>query len=126
MKFWEAMRELEAGKSVRLKEWPSTAYWSFKQSGQLWMGIVDLFILASKEWELYEEPQRTLSFMEVVQGLKEGKRFKRPKWPNEMSFGTSRYTIQSKDRPARINLYGGEPWDLTVEDFEATDWIEVP
>jgi len=55
MKFWEAMKALEEGKSVRLKEWPSSAYWSFKQTGYLGMTVVDLLVLASKEWEFYED-----------------------------------------------------------------------
>ena len=58
-------------------------------------------------------------FAEVIKGIKEGKRFKRPKWPDGMSFG------ENKNKFVRINLYGGEPWDLKMEDFDAKDWDEV-
>jgi hypothetical protein len=125
MRFWEALKALEEGKSVRIKEWPTTAYWSFKQTGQLWTSIVDLFVLASQEWELYQEPKQQLTFAQVVEGLKQGKKFRRKGW-----IGEPRLWIELENEfheNCRIFECGlkSNPYKFTMFDFEATDWIEV-
>lgn len=115
MKFHEAMKHLEEGKSVRVKNWPLKDFWSFRQKGNLWVTISDLFVLSYKEWELYEEPKQTLTFAQVVETLKQGKRFRRKNWEKG-------YEIRSCN--GRI-MCGLSEWISSVEDFESTDWIEV-
>lgn len=118
MKFWEAMKALEEGNKVRVKEWSPGAYWWFKSSSSLDATITDIFILSTKEWELYEEPQKTYSFSEVVKGLKLGKKFRRKSFPDCPAI----YLLKGEG-----DIYiSGECWgSSSIEDFEATDWIEV-
>ena len=72
--------------------------------------------LYEERWELYEEPQKTYSFMEVVKQLKEGKKFERKKWTNS-------YVRILHGNVLRIREDLG--YCLSLEDFEAADWIEV-
>lgn len=115
MKFWEAMKALDEGKRVREKDWGVGAYWSFKSSGSIYATITDIFVLSSTEWELYEEPEKTLAFAEVVKGLKEGKIFKRKSWPskiNPICMGELSHSVVCDGL-------------FIIEDFEANDWVEV-
>lgn len=115
MKFWEAMKALEAGRMVTCKSWaddPHCRYTS-KTTGR-WIAIEDF----SDEWELYEDLEKTLSFAEVVKGLKEGNEYRRKSWPNEG------YSIKLYP-PGIINGQSASPWFCYPEDFEATDWVEV-
>ncbi len=132
MKFWEAMKALQEGKKVRCKDWDNKSFYDYRPDYFLHSDMLfspgnlcshqfsDDEILYC-QWELYEEPRQSISFMEVVQGLKTGKRYKRPLWEDGKSFGPTCYCKNH----VRINLYGGEPWDLEIEDLEATDWVEV-
>lgn len=63
-------------------------------------------------------PEHTLTFDEVVKGLKEWKRFRRKSWPN----------IDYCIHVTAIGIcesYTSKAWFAYPEDFEATDWVEV-
>lgn len=113
MKFYEALKALDEGKKVRVKTWHNkNAYvmqdfpHAIDNEGRPWETAHFFMGESNKqlEWEIYEKPPKPYTFMEVVKGLKEGKRFRRKYW-NEL-------------------LFGAPPF-LSKEDFEATDWIEV-
>lgn len=120
MKFWEAMKAIEEGKKVRLidRSVDSSIYsednisYALAECSARWIDI-----LIHYEWELYEKPQKTYTFMEVIRGLKEGKKFKRPTW-KETNFFWSNHSILVNE----LNEIGHF---LIFDDFEATDWIEV-
>ena len=114
MKFWEAMRELEAGKKIRAVRWPESQFMDLSTESLICPETSVKF-----DWELYGDREATFSFFEMVPELKNGKRFKRPKWPDGMLFGENKY------KELRINMYGGKRWDLEIQDIEATDWIEA-
>lgn len=118
MKFSEAMRALEEGKSVRCKSWGLNEFWSFKSGGTMYTTIPDIFTLATRQWELYEEKAPRMNFSEVVRGLKLGKRFRRVAWE------VGRFLFVDEYKNPRCNFYGGEPWPLIIEDFEEADWVE--
>ncbi len=123
MKFWEAMKALEDGKKVKCKWWPEC---HFVSKNGFYMGLCLMHIIDAidKEWELCEEPCKTYSFSEVMKGLKEGKKFRRLSWQeNTTSYG---------ERP--IMMYetghidfasGSKVYRCCMQDYEATDWIEV-
>lgn len=117
MKFSEAIIALEQGKKIRESHWPAHNWISrdASSSGNLSM----LHPLMKDDWEVFEEPKKTLSFSEVLKGLKEGKMFKRKSWG-------PRYLI-SRDRD-----YSGEDVlhvcapasNLSAQDIESNDWEE--
>jgi hypothetical protein len=112
MKFWEAMRHLEEGKKVTCTDWGKKEYASTHVSldqGQI--TSISLLSSVNAKWELYEEPGWFFTFSEVVAGLKEGKRFSRKWW--------------LKDNIASICMSNLDEHMFYIEDFEATDWIEV-
>ena len=122
MKFSEAMAALEKGKRVRASIWKKNHYIRMenKQEGSItaWCGVPNLLECLGWEWELYEEPEKQLTFAEVVKGLKEWKRFRRKSWPN----------IDYCIHVTAIGIcesYTSKAWFAYPEDFEATDWVEV-
>lgn len=135
MKFWEAMKAIQEGKTVRFTQWAQ----GLTLNRDDWMvGQFDEREFDSDDWEVYEEPKPTLSFMEVVKGLKEGKRFWRPSFGEGDYIGrlkASNPVLHKGDNIARwqeCNLVVMNPgkncsctWNPTIEDFEATDWEEV-
>lgn len=121
MKLWEAMRALEEGKKIRCSCWKPHRWVHRKgfDDGIPLYGMDFQYCLDKDlEWELYEEPQSTLSFAEVVQGLKEGKKFMRIRMQYVI------YSNRKKDNTIFVEKTE-EPWRCMLEDFEATDWIEV-
>lgn len=122
MKFWEAVKAMEEGQAVRCKRWAKDDQWGFSfltLGQQPWDDCAyRVFRMMQEEWELYEEPVRLLSFMEVVKGLKEGKTYRRKEWPNP------NYSIKHFDIGIMI-ASGSSAWYAYAQDFEATDWIEV-
>lgn len=121
MKFWEAVREMQLGKKVRRTQWPSSWY-VYICSGQLLQESGSLFrpmgpSLERGDWEIYEEPDKLLSFQEVVKGLKEGKKFRRKEWSNKDYFIFC--------SPAGIASPAHCAAHLHPEDFEANDWVEI-
>lgn len=67
--------------------------------------------------ELREEHERMLTFMQILEGLKEGKKFRREDWGVDKCISNSRGALVD-ERNVFLNY-------LLLEDFEATDWIEV-
>ncbi len=127
VKFWEAMKALEEGNKVRACAW---AHQDWIDIGGFSRGypLDDLdfksCLMDFPNWELYEESQKMLSFAEVVKGLKEGKKFRRIAWKNPYDHvGSTSCTYFPSQK--RINNQYGELCPLWLEDFEATDWIEV-
>ncbi len=71
-------------------------------------------------------PEKTYTFMEVVQGLKEGKKYRRVWW-SKTGFLFLPPTSVMPGNPPHI-VYHSEKDDyniFTIDDFEATDWVEV-
>jgi hypothetical protein len=67
------------------------------------------------------------SFMEVIKGLKEGKNFKRKEWDeNKIFWGESygEYPIGLHSSGMIDFCDGSKSYALTIQDVEATDWIE--
>lgn len=129
MKFWEAMKALEEGKKVRPRDYPSSYYVYVGPRNNLCVhspqGDFDkadcpLNRVYIDEWELYEEPEKTYTFMEVVKGLREGKSFVRAgrDVPDAISSHHKRW-------PGSYIFTALEPSHFTLEDLEATDWVEV-
>lgn len=109
MRFWEALRELENGKSIIREDYEKDPFHSLEDLAKFMSNMRSPEILGdfTSIWQLYEEPQKLLSFPEVLEGLKKGKKFKRKDWDgwiNEKSF---------------------PPFMLYLSDIQATDWIEV-
>lgn len=127
MKFWEAMQELEAGKRVSAisSSWPEDSYLD-KDGILAWFEKCPAAHYYLDEWELYEEPERTLSFMEVVHGLKEGKRFARASWG---CFDVIGYIIFENGSIMAKKVWETKTnsikWNPNIEDFEAIDWLEA-
>lgn len=117
MKFWEAMKALEEGKKVRMLSWPSTSYISNTENTTGLQGCLLISNGWNKIWEIYEEPQKTYTFMEVVKGLKEGKRFRRKDWNNSASFYMVSGELYAYDKDKYIKF--------GLQEYEADDWIEV-
>lgn len=100
---------------------------AFSASGSQHLMIEDFEALdwedVLDEWEVYDDTPK-LSFQEVIKGLKEGKKFKRSGWDKN-------HYIQENTGWAIRFWYGEGENDYKparlwfVEDFEATDWIEV-
>lgn len=117
MKFWEAMKDLEEGKMVKCKHWPEQCFMHPSQQSQCeYTGIIAWKDI-NGEWELCEEPEQTLSFAEVVKGLKEGKKFRRTSWDV--------YSVLTIHPSGVIDFTDTNEWGARPEDFEATDWVEV-
>jgi hypothetical protein len=75
------------------------------------------------DWDI-----KTYSFMEVIQGLKEGKNFKRKEWDkNRILWGDSygEYPIGLHNSGMIDFCDGSKSYALTIQDIEATDWIEM-
>lgn len=75
MRFDEAMKALEEGKKVRSVDWGSS-FWIKVDACDSYHRMIDLTkSLVDSEWELYEEPEKLLSWTEVEEGLENGKYF---------------------------------------------------
>lgn len=61
MRFWEAMRELEAGKKVRGVVWPKEAWISNTGEGHS-IPSLDMNCLLFCDWEFYEESKYQVYF----------------------------------------------------------------
>ena len=109
MKFWQAMQAYAEGKSVRCDKWEVGDYVNVKTSNGWLVFQRDV----QSEWEVFEP---LLGFSEVIQGLKEGKKFARKGWDIEDYFIRGIKLILDNDD----DLIG-----FTVEDFEAKDWYGV-
>lgn len=114
MRFWEAMKALEEGEAITPKSHPFPIN---KESLSKDMECQALTYW-NDEWELYEEPEKQLTFAEVVKGLKEGKRFKRKGWHSDIY-------LNARESTTRVILENSSYHTLVIEDFEATDWVEV-
>lgn len=129
MKFWEALKHIQEGKKVRVKDWNDDWYVYKSPSGKciideegkpVHLTYEDSLCV---EWELYEEPEKTYTWMEVVEGLKEGKVFARKKFKS--STIRSFRTLSPFGRIIRPTNHRDHPPDILLEDYQATDWIEV-
>lgn len=128
MKFWEAMREVESGKKTHCPSWDGVIKWHVEkidgraeilsENGRPGIDFsVYLYECMSREWDILQEPR--LSFQDVVKGLKEGKKYRRGRW------NPFRESIRMGASYAYIRNENAEKSGFSVEDFEATDWVEV-
>lgn len=110
MKFSEAMAALEAGKKVRLPEWPESQYIHMQKYWIKNEKLNDCDIDCSwvkDNWQLYEEPIKMYSFDQVIPFFKKGCQIKRKKWD-------CWYVL-----PNSYNYV----FKFVSEDILATDWI---
>lgn len=114
MKFWEAMKALEEGKKIRCKTWKKGAYECIETS-KLPRCISTLELHTEYEWELYEEPEKTYTFQEVIKGLKEGRKYRRPHHKQSLILQPTSFVDFDT---------GSHEWLPTIMDLEANDWIE--
>ncbi len=125
MKFWEAMKCFDEGEKIRCPEWAKNEYWTLTLSdSNIWNDAfyrMKLCVLC--DWELYKEPG--LTFTQVIEGLKDGKRFRRRGWKNARNIRVCPY-MKENGMNALIDhddtMIGAI---LHLQDFEATDWEEV-
>ncbi len=113
MEFWQAMKSLQEGKSVRCKDWFPNSHAYLTPLGVVLFGIegrLDIYI--HYDWELYEQPIETYTFMEILPGLQEGKVYSRKGRVWKV------YKTNSGNHEVIIGVF-------RIEDFEACDWIEV-
>lgn len=113
MNFLRAMINLAEGEKVRLKGWGKSHYIHKDMSFVIYPENFE------EEWEIYQEPQKQYSFMEILPFLKAGKKVKRKDW--KCSIRLSSYTSEI----IRYSNEPYEPWVAEWRDFEATDWIVV-
>lgn len=75
--------------------------------------------------KMREKNEKQLTFAEVVKGLKEGKRFKRKDWGVQyIHLSTFSHCIfRCAPVPEKSDYCMN--WMSSIEDFEATDWVEV-
>ncbi len=127
MRFWEAMRDLEEGKKVRLKEWAADCYLQLDLDGTIFdESNGSAFCIeewALMEWELYEESIKLYTFAQVVKGLRYGKRFRRKHstWPIQMELALN----LTHPRMSSEEIFSIVLSEMSIEDFVANDWIEV-
>jgi len=109
MKFWEAMKALEEGKSVRCNLFGEGRYVSdgHSLSAACSALFLSLHEIMNADWKVYEEPVPTYSFMEMIDLLKKGKKFKREGSICIVEIG-------------RTDVIG-----FMLHDIEANDWILV-
>lgn len=120
MKFWEAMKALEEGKRVRYTGWGNSRCYITHSIHTSLIHQVNVREMGG-EWELYEEPEKTYSFMEVVRGLREGKAYKRKGWDDH----TRPFSWDAPMRSPMRYTERTEKHFFSLNDFEATDWVEV-
>ncbi len=132
MKFWEAMKAVHEGKSIRRTDWRGSGRVYFNKD--IYLGLChetdeslgDYFMHSTdfiSGWEIYEQPEKTFSFMDAMKLVEDGKKVKRLGWnsiPFIKRFGTS------------IGIKSGVLLDpegnqvaLTLDDFNELDWVEV-
>ena len=67
-----------------------------------------------------------LSWNEVFQGLKMGKKYNRKGWDSGNDYiQADEYNDIRWYFTVRVNTKGDFKWSPMIEDFEALDWIEV-
>lgn len=109
MKFWEALKCLEQRKPVRRKDFNEVICTFYEMAKFFSDSCIDeISSHLQAKWEIYQKPEKTYTFMEILPMLKEGKRFKRKDW-------TSFHSAMLKD----------EEINITLADLFAIDWIEV-
>lgn len=124
MKLWEALKEAKQGKRIRRFD---------HQEPMTWVELCEFFTnccwdevnshFCSDEWEVFEKPIKTYSFMEILPYLNEWKKFSRKKWePSDVYLGSFRDAI---DAGMRIGLMNNSYRTLRIEDYQANDWYEV-
>jgi len=132
MQLWEAIKVLQEGKKVRLKHWTPNEFIHLNSNRLIIDEKGDRFSLGpfnhnfefDREWEIYEEPEeKTYTFMEAFNLLRNRNRIKRKKW------GDSQLTIYSQYDKAifQTNLDGRfiQFYPVNFEDMDATDWVVV-
>lgn len=122
MKFWEAMKALEEGKKVRCCNWlkhefifKELKYGFISYINDIWKGPSGYWVC--NEWEIYEEPIKTYSFMEILPFLKEGKKIKRNDWSHHWKIINGLICIFCEEEYLPAHIY--------PKYLEATDWIIV-
>lgn len=123
MKLSEAIEAFEIGNKIRRADWEPSEYVYWLKKGKKIIDEdgdeIDFTIEEgdlTSEWEVYKEPVKTYSWAEVCEGLLAGKQFRRALWRPQWYV-------------TRDPWYGTvvfPPTDrLTVNDYQATDWVEV-
>ena len=133
MNFLDALKlAAETGQEFRRRGWPPNAValgWStelrdpyaqcrFEKTGAAYICIRKDML--ADDWEMLPLPQKTMSFMEAVELMKNGAKVGRLAWPE-----SNRNLIQHKG--AFMHYTGAPPTEYVVlaEDVAANDWIQV-
>lgn len=121
MKFWEALRDLEAGLKIRPSEsigtLPMDKESLYRSVSEQWSD--DLQSLMECEWSSFKEIKPTYSFQEMLLKIKDGKRFRRKNWAN-----CERYIFWHQGLIVKSGTVMQEKL-FTSRDICAEDWIEV-
>lgn len=117
MKFWEAMKALEEGKTVRNINWTSRLDGSPERIDKTGFNLDETDF--DGEWEIYEGVPEMYSFPQIIRGFREGKGYKRKAWDDEDVISCNiRY-------PDCFVANSAEAVNFCLADLEATDWVEV-
>ena len=110
MKFWEALRDLENGKKIRKKDWPKSEWIDNTPSSNCYLDLSDSL---AGQWEIYIDTSKHYSFLDVIKGMVEGKKYRRPSWRKDR-----KSICTFLERGVLIGKVKGE-------DLISNDWIEV-
>jgi hypothetical protein len=122
----EAIRELESGNRVRDVDWDE-GHWirceklrfrKYAIVNEYGSPHLELDLNCLTKWEIYQEPQKTYSFSEMIEGVRQGKTAKRKIWETNTAPVRYKYGFcLTKDLIDKVAL--------RVFDIEATDWVFV-
>jgi hypothetical protein len=125
MRFEEAMAELRMGKKVRRNTWNKEEYIVLfgdhlrDECGTLYDLDAASF---SYTWELYEEKEEELCMGDVLDGLIEGKKYRRKTWaPGDFIQKSLGNLIIFTSITNSISTY----FYARIYDLQACDWVEV-
>lgn len=117
MKFSQAMQAYEQGKPIRCLNWRETAFILNHVRTHFSLSKEDI----DSEWEIFEDS--SLSFSDVIEGLKEGKKYRRKLWTSGYyisCYEGSSYILSGVSTTSNLCKYGAD-----IEDLQACDWIEI-
>lgn len=126
MKFWESLRDLELGLKIRpcecINTLPMDKETLYRFIAEQWSD--DLQSLMECEWSSFKEIKPTYSFQEMLQKIKDGKRFRRKNWENCEGYIFWYQGIIVHGLIVQCNSLMEEK-KFTFRDICAEDWIEV-
>ena len=128
MDFIEAVNEASRGRKIQRAEWSDKEY-AYFNDGELYFASTDgLYnepmkmlheFLVADDWRIFHE--QSITFMEALKHVKAGKEVRRRGWKE------GKYVRATVPDKRGIGLFVdmgiAKSSPLTIEDFEADDWI---